>query len=214
MSTLITILVNQYTTVDLMIENYYYDAITHQFPWKNTWFAKDLMHGYVKYVISDVGRLLWIVVLLDFIYPWRIISEWMRLRLRFLTIASIIIATLVPLLKSFSVLHCPWDISRYGGYAPYLRLFDAVPSGLQPGHCFPAGHANVGLWLAALCVFWLPHKPRTALTIFFSGLGVGFALGWVQQMRGAHFLFHTLWSMLLTTLVVVVMLSLTKKIND
>ncbi|WP_374709539.1 hypothetical protein [Massilia scottii] len=33
-------------------------------------------------------------------------------------------------------------------------------------------------------------------------LGLGFALGWVQQLRGAHFLTHTLWSMWWTCLIV------------
>ena len=96
----------------------------------------------------------------------------------------------------------------------FLRLFDAVPSAMQSGHCFPAGHATVALWLAALCVFWLPHKPKTAFAVFLSGLSVGFALGWVQQMRGAHFLFHTLWATWFAALVVVVMLSYTKPLND
>lgn len=207
------ILVGQFTNIDLTIEDYYYDAISHQFPWKNTWFAKDFMHGYVKYVITDIGRLLLLVVILDFIYPWRVISQWLRIRLRFVAIASLIITTSVALFKHFSALHCPWSVDRYGGSAPFIRLFDYVPSTVQAGHCFPAGHATVALWLSALCVFWLPHKPKTAFAVFLSGLSVGFALGWVQQMRGAHFLFHTLWATWFAALVVFVMLSLTKQLN-
>lgn len=214
---LFNLIIGQFTNIDLMIEDYYFDANSHQFIWKNTWFAKDLMHGYVKYVITDIGRLLLLVVLLDFIFswqkPWRVISHWLRVRLRFVAIASLIITTLVAVLKHFSALHCPWDVARYGGFAPFLRLFDTVPSNIQPGNCFPAGHATVGLWLAAFCVFWLPHKPKTALAVFFSGLSVGFALGWVQQMRGAHFLFHTLWSTWLAAFVIVIMLSMTKQLN-
>jgi membrane-associated PAP2 superfamily phosphatase len=211
------ILLGQFTNIDLMIEDYYFDANTQQFIWKNTWFAKDFMHGNVKYVITDIGRLLLLVVILDFVFswrkPWRIISHWLRIRLRFVAIASLIIATSVAVFKHFSVLHCPWSVDRYGGSAPFIRLFDFVPSPVQAGHCFPAGHATVGLWLAALCVFWLPHKPKTAFTVFLLGLSVGFALGWVQQMRGAHFLFHTLWATWFATLVIVVMLSLTKQLN-
>lgn len=209
----INILLGQFTYIDLMIEDYYFDANTQQFIWKNTWFAKDFMHGYVKYVITDFGRLLLLVVILDYIFPCRIISQWLRLRLRFVAIASIIIATSVALIKHFSALHCPWDVTRYGGFAPYTRLFDAVSGTVQAGHCFPAGHATVGLWLAALCVFWLPQQPKKASAVFSAGLSLGFALGWVQQMRGAHFLFHTLWATWLATLVVVVMLSFTRQLN-
>ena len=214
---LFNIIVGQFTNIDLMIQDYYFDTATQQFPWKNTWFAKDFMHGYVKYVITDIGRLLLLVVILDFIFswqkPWRFISQWLGIRLRFVAIASLLIATPISIFKHFSALHCPWDVTRYGGFAPFLRLFDTVPSAMQPGHCFPAGHATVGLWLAALCVFWLPHKPKTAFAVFLAGLNVGFALGWVQQMRGAHFLFHTLWSSWFACLVILTMVSLIKSLN-
>ena len=84
------------------------------------------MHGYVKYVITDIGRLLLLVVIIDFIFswrkPWRIISPWLRIRLRFVAIASLIIATAVAASRHFSVLHCPWDETRYGGFAPFFTL--------------------------------------------------------------------------------------------
>lgn len=207
----LNILIGQFTHIDLIIEDYYFDVNTQQFPWKDTWFAKDLMHGYVKYVITDIGRLLWLIVLLDIIYPWRIIKQWLRVRLRFVAIASVLVPSLVAILKHFSALHCPWDLTRYGGFAPFVRLLDHVPSAMKAGACFPAGHATVALWLAAFCVFWLPTKPKTALVVFLSGLSVGFALGWVQQMRGAHFLFHTLWSVWLAALVIFIMLGFTKQ---
>ena len=190
---LFSIIIGQFTNVDLMIEDYYFDTATQQFPWKNTWFAKDFMHGYVKYVITDIGRVLLLVVLVDFIFswrkPWRFISQWLRIRLRFVAIASLLISTPIAMIKHFSALHCPWDETRYGGIVPFLRLFDAVPSAMQPGHCFPAGHATVGLWLAALCVFWLPHKPKTAVAVFLAGLSVGFALGWYSKYVARIFCF-------------------------
>lgn len=207
----LNILIGQLTNVDLILADFYFDTNSQQFLWKDTWFAKDLMHGYVKYVITDIGRLLILVVILDLIYPWHIIKQWFRIRLRFVAIASIVIPSLVAISKHFSVLHCPWDLTRYGGFAPFIRLFDHVPSMVKAGGCFPAGHATVGLWLAALCVFWLPNKPKTALVIFLLGLSVGFALGWVQQMRGAHFLFHTLWSVWLAAFVIFIMLGFIKQ---
>jgi membrane-associated PAP2 superfamily phosphatase len=42
--------------------------------------------------------------------------------------------------------------------------------------------------------------------MFFAGLSVGGILGWVQQKRGHHFLFHTLWSSWIASQVLVVML--------
>jgi membrane-associated PAP2 superfamily phosphatase len=210
---LINIAIGQFTDIDLQIEDYYFDAATHQFLWKNNWFANDFMHGYVKQVIMWSGKLLIIVVLLDIVFRWKVLQGLTRIRLRFIALASVIIPFITGTIKATSALHCPWDEVRYGGLAPFLRLFDTVPAGMQPGHCFPAGHATVGLWLAALCVFWLPNKPKTAFAVFLAGLSVGFALGWVQQMRGAHFLFHTLWSTWIACFVILAMLCFTKSLN-
>jgi membrane-associated PAP2 superfamily phosphatase len=98
------------------------------------------------------------------------------------------------MLKRASVAHCPWDLARYGGDQPYLRLFDALPLGVPAGHCLPAGHASSALWLVALCVYWLPSRPGAARNVAALALLLGGLVGWMQQLRGAHFLTHTLWS--------------------
>ncbi len=205
-SAIVLVVIAQFTNLDVKIEDYYYDAQLHQFIWKNSWFAKQFMHVYVKDLMVMLGFLLIAVTLFDLARPIKTMRNWMRIRLRFVALAAILIPSIISTAKQLSVVHCPWDVQRYGGTAPYLKLFDLMPSHLEAGHCFPAGHASTGLWLAAFCVFWLPHHPRKALTVFLAGLGVGFALGWVQQMRGAHFLSHTLWSMWITSAIILLML--------
>lgn len=198
--------IGQLSDLDLLIEDYYFDAAQGIFPWDKSWFADRLMHGYVKNVIIRIGYLILLIVALDSLRPWGIMRPFVRARLRFVALASLLVPTTIRSIKQFSVLHCPQGIDRYGGDSPFIRLLDSVPDGIKYGHCFPAGHATVGLWLAAFCVFWLPHKPRTALFVFFTGLSVGLILGWVQQMRGMHFLFHTLWAAWLASLVILLML--------
>lgn len=205
-SALIIVGLNQFTNIDLVLADYYFDFQTKHFNWKNTWFAQQLMHVYVKNCIMFFGLTLISFVILDAVVTFKWMSSWLRTRLRFTAISAVLIPLIISVLKQQSALHCPWDDVRYGGTAPYLRLLDAIPSSMQAGHCFPAGHASTGLWLAAFCVFWLPHRPRMARSIFFSGLSVGFVLGWVQQMRGAHFLSHTLWSMWIASAIIFIML--------
>lgn len=200
------LLLGQLTNLDLMIQDYYYDTASGAFPWEQTWFANNFMHQQLKAFIVRSGQLLILIMLVDAFKPWSKIDAFMRVRLRFVVIASLLVPATVRTVKKFSVLHCPFEIDRYGGDAPFLRLLDSVPSNLSVGHCFPAGHATTGLWLAALCVFWLPHDTNKASKIFFAGLSVGFIMGWVQQMRGHHFLFHTLWSSWIASLVIVTML--------
>lgn len=208
LSAVIIMLMSQFTHLDLMIEDYYFDQTTQTFVWKNTWFAKDFMHNDIKKIITAFGGAWLCITCLDVLYPLRNIDNLIRLRLRLVAIAAVLVPLLITILKRMSALHCPWDVQRYGGNAPYLRLLDTVPQGVNAGHCFPAGHASTGLWLAALCVFWLPHRPKIARLVFLTGLSVGFLLGWVQQMRGAHFLSHTLWSMWLASLVIVLLIKI------
>lgn len=200
------ILLGEYTRIDLLIEDYYFDSARNVFPWRGSWFANDLMHGYVKKIIVYSGYLLYLLLLIDWMRPWKNLTEFARFRLRFVAVASFLIPLLVRTIKQYSVLECPYNIQRYGGEAPFLTLFDHVPAGIEVGQCFPAGHATVGIWLAAFCVFWLPYRPKMATKVFFIGLGIGFAMGWVQQMRGAHFLFHTLWTAWLASLTILLML--------
>ena len=188
----LTLIINQFTELDLKLADLYYDPGLKDFPWRNTWFATTVMHDWAKYLIISFGLLLFITTLSDAIYPIRKISPLARAQLRVVTLTMILAPLTVAILKHASNIHCPWSIDRYGGNQLLLKLLDWTPPGWSAGQCFPAGHASTGMWLVALAAFWLPHHPRRALLAFLGGGSVGLALGWVQQMRGAHFLTHTL----------------------
>ena len=207
LSALLVIAIGRFTNIDLIIEDYCYYPELNVFVWKNNWFVNQLMHIYVKDIIIFIVLIFIGFVVIDVLRHFMFIDTWLRVRLRFAAIAAVLIPTIISGLKQISALHCPWDVRRYGGTASYLRLFDAIPATIEAGHCFPAGHASTGLWLAALCVFWLPHRPRAALVVCMAGLGAGFLLGWVQQMRGAHFLTHTLTSVWIASAIMLIMLS-------
>jgi len=62
------------------------------------------------------------------------------------------------------------------------------------GHCFPAGHASAAFaYLGGYFVF-RRAAPGVARAWFAFALVTGLALGLSQQMRGAHFMSHTLWT--------------------
>lgn len=200
------IVVIQYSDLDLWLADVYYDAAQGGFPWNRTWFARDLMHGYVKNVIVWFGFLLIGTVIFDLFLPIAAIPPLLRVQLRFVALASLLEPSLVGSLKASSSLQCPFGVDVYGGSQPLLRVFDAVPEGWRDGHCFPAGHASAGMWLSALGVFCLPAKPHKALALFLAGLAIGLFMGWVQQMRGMHFLSHTLATAWVSTALLTTML--------
>lgn len=199
----------EFTPWDMQLADQYFDFKTRVFPLKHAWFYKDFLHGLVKQclIALDIGLLLLIVF--DYL-KWLVLDKWSSLRLRFVFLASMLISLIIAGLKSFSPAHCPWDIDRYGGTAPLQTVFSALikPTSLvEAGHCFPAGHASTGLWLAAFCVFYLPDSPKKAGTLFVAGLSVGLLLGWGQQVRGAHFLTHTLSSAWLASAIILLLLT-------
>jgi membrane-associated PAP2 superfamily phosphatase len=205
---LLLLILMRFPYLDVALADIYFDADQQIFPLKNTWFAKTLMHEYVKLCLQYVGLALCVAVLSDIVQPW-FSNAWLRVRLRFVALSAVSIPLVITLLKRISVLHCPWDIDRYGGVYPYIAMFDPLPAHMIAGHCFPAGHATSGLWLAACAVFWWPHQPNIAGRVFAIGLMVGFVLGWVQQMRGAHFLSHTLMSVWLACCILLILYVLT-----
>lgn len=199
----------QWTNIDLWLADLYYDPVRRVFPWDNTWFARDFMHGYLKNVIVWFGFLAIAATLIDLVYPLfrKIALAPPAVALRRHRFHTRTAARAHPEGVVQSALPGGHRSLRWPR-APLLRLFDAVPLDWHAGHCFPAGHASAGMWLSALAVFWLPANPRKALAVFLGGLFVGLTMGWVQQMRGMHFLTHTLATAWLSTALLFAMLVL------
>lgn len=110
--------------------------------------------------------------------------------------ATALIASLViSLLKGASATSCPWDMAEFGGVAQHLSHWVgwSVHDG-GGGHCFPAGHAATGFAFVGGYFALRSHLPRLARVWLVVALVVGFTLGAVQQVRGAHFMSHTLWT--------------------
>ncbi|MCM8611753.1 phosphatase PAP2 family protein [Accumulibacter sp.] len=207
LSAILLLVIGQYTDIDLWLADLHFDPARGLFPWDQSWFGRTFMHIWVKNVLIWAGFLLVAAAVLDLLHPLQRLGAAGRARLRLLALAATLAPMLIRSLKARSAMHCPWGIDRYDGSHPFLRILDAVPPDWPAGQCFPAGHASAGMWLAALAVLWLPHAPRKALLAYAAGTGVGMVLGWVQQMRGQHFLTHTLWTAWLTSAVLVALLA-------
>jgi len=100
----------------------------------------------------------------------------------------------ITLMKYGSVTSCPWDLREFGGTLEQVSHWLPGVSDGGGGHCFPAGHASTGFAFMAGFFVLARAKPRLALTWLAVALLTGLALGLSQQMRGAHFTSHTLWT--------------------
>jgi len=80
---------------------------------------------------------------------------------------------------------------------PYIHLFDRVDSSLPIGHCFPGGHSGGGFAFVSLYYFFLLTNPKYKFHGLGAGLIIGSVFGLTQEMRGAHFLSHDVFSLLI-----------------
>lgn len=124
------------------------------------------------------------------------LRRWRRpLLFLFLAVAGSTLA--VSILKSLVPMECPWDLTRYGGDLPFVGLLERRPADMPDTVCFPAGHASAGYAWLALYFFLAAVRPRWRWLGLATGLGMGLVFGFAQQMRGAHFLSHDLWAMMI-----------------
>jgi membrane-associated PAP2 superfamily phosphatase len=152
----------------------------------------------------NASAALWCIVVVAFAMAcvhrrWR---AWRR-PLACLALSVLLSTLLVAWIKSWSNVDCPWDLARYGGQRAYVDLFVAHPAQLSPGGCFPAGHAGGGYAWMATYFLLLAVRPAWRSYGLAAGIVLGLAFGFAQQLRGAHFLSHDLWSAALCWLVAV-----------
>ncbi|MDF3822776.1 phosphatase PAP2 family protein [Leptospira sp. 96542] len=158
------------------------------------WLLTTVLHDGARW-LNGVLLLALLLMVWQPLGPLRQLGRAQRLRL-WLVVASGML--LVSSLKRFSGSSCPWDLVSVGTgpqatLSHWQTLFSDLSDG-GPGHCFPAGHASAGFAWVALYAALRPHAPRAARLALAAALLAGCALGAAQQLRGAHYMSHTLWT--------------------
>jgi len=194
------LLVLETTAVDSVISGWFYDPVAGVFPLHYNVALEVFGHQWPRQLVIVVACCVIGMYLLSFVLPP---LKPRRRLLLFLSLALTLAPLAVILLKAASARHCPWSLQEYGGFARHLSLFEAVPPGLAPGHCFPSGHATAGFCLLAFYFAGLAlGNQGLARAGLWGGLVAGLALGMVRVAQGAHFISHNLWSALLCWLVI------------
>lgn len=160
------------------------------FALRSDWFLVHIAH-------EGSRRLAWLLVLGLTLCVWRPVGALRRLphARRAQLVAGILLSLgVISLLKYLSHSSCPWDLAEFGGLARHVSHWSAGLTDGGPGRCFPAGHAATGFAFLAGYFALRRHAPRTARWWLAGALAAGLLLGLAQQMRGAHFMSHTLWT--------------------
>ena len=160
------------------------------FALRSNWWMEKILHEGAR----SIGWLFLLALVLSIWRPWGGLRTLATID-RVGVFGSVLCALLsVAIIKSFSQTSCPWDLQVFGGLAPYVSHWDFWQRDGGGGHCFPAGHASTGFAFMAAYFGLKQNKAPAALAWLLGALLVGFVLGISQQMRGAHFMSHTLWT--------------------
>jgi membrane-associated PAP2 superfamily phosphatase len=132
------------------------------------------------------------------IWPVRAFGSLARLpfvrRLQ-LPVTALLATALISGLKMASKTSCPWDLAEFGGVGHYLSHWSGwIQSDGGSGRCFPAGHASTGFAFIGGFFALRAQAPRIAGLWLATALAAGLLFGGAQQLRGAHFMSHTLWT--------------------
>jgi len=186
--------------LDFVIADSIY-ALTHSWYYQEQWFTSVFMHKYMKYVLI----LLYLVLLLKFFLRDKSTEDRFQRYGKIVLLISLLLGTLfVSYFKHTLQVDCPWDLLRYGGDKPFFGLFQYGQAYLPSSHCFPSGHASSAFTWFSLYFYTAIFYPKYRLKIFAVVLVLGYVLGLGQQFRGAHFISHDVWSMLVCMFVNVI----------
>ena len=160
------------------------------FDWRNQWWMTRVLHDGAR----NASWALTLGLAVMIFWPRGVLRCLSRRERIGLLIGMLGCLTTMSLMKFTSTTSCPWDLSEFGGTASYVSHWRWGVADGGGGHCFPAGHATAGFaWVSGW--FWLRERaPRAATVWLCAALLAGTALGLAQQIRGAHFMSHTLWT--------------------
>lgn len=187
---LISLLLHSFQA-DTLLADWLYQMQGGQWLLKEHWVTNVLVHKGGKFLSAILLTGVILMGLLSFRMPrW---AKW-RWSLWYILVSFAVGTLLVSWGKSVSHVSCPWDFDRYGGQSAYLSLFEQlwVRNG---SHCFPAGHASTGYGWLALYFVGVYHQSRWRWVGLGFAVGFGLVCGIAQQLRGAHFLSHDVWSL-------------------
>ena len=160
------------------------------FPLQNHWLWNDVLHDEIK----PFTWALEIALLVGIAVPFSALRALPVARRAQLAITTLVALLLVSSIKLRSTTSCPWDLQQFGGAAIYVSHWARGVLDGGGGGCFPAGHASAGFaFLGGFFVFRRSH-PALAWRWLAGALALGLLLGMAQQIRGAHYMSHTLWT--------------------
>lgn len=177
-----------YSGLDLVMAHWFGTA--EGFSLESHWLWRQVLHDSIR----PWPWLLELGLLAGIAWPWGSLTKLPALRRAQLALTTLVALLLVSNIKLQSHTSCPWDLVEFGGMASYVSHWAWGVRDGGSGGCFPAGHASAGFAFLGGFFAFRRVLPATAGRWFAGAIGAGLILGLAQQVRGAHYMSHTLWT--------------------
>lgn len=199
---IIVILFFQYSNLDIKVQNLFFNFETKN--WlidKNEPILKFLLYDGLKKALIIFA----VLILLSLIFLRK--NEFVKNHkngLIIILLSSILIPLIIGSLKAITNQPCPCHLEHFGGIYPDIKIFESYPSNFiqeSKVKCWPAGHASGGF--ALMSMFFLFKKYRYLALVF--ALILGWSMGLYKMLLGDHFLSHTIITMLIAWIVILLL---------
>lgn len=145
-----------------------------------------------------------ILCIILFFYKHRSFNKYSR-GLIIVLLSMIFVPIIVAGLKAVTNTPCPKNLIYYDGNYPNVKVLDRYPDEFKIEskiRCWPAGHASGGFALMSLIFLFNSRKNKILVVIF--ALIIGWAMGAYKILIGDHFLSHTIVTMLISWLIILI----------
>lgn len=174
--------------LDMVVASWFGSAAG--FPLKEHWLFSAVLHDGGRYaawaVVLGLSLMVW--------WPLGVFREIDASRRLQLVLTAFAGSLLISCLKAFSSTSCPWDLAEFGRAARHVSHWAWGLADGGSGRCFPAGHASAGFAFFGGYFAFAGRHAGIARAWLTGTVLAGLTLGLAQQVRGAHFMSHTLWT--------------------
>jgi len=199
----LTILLFHWFEIDIWVQDFFYNAGS-----KHWVLDRDLKIP--RLIFYDGIKLVFVISVLVLAAItavfWK--SRFVKIRRQGLVIvllSCIAVPMAVGGLKAVSNTPCPKDITHYNGRYPHVGFLDSYPENFVQTErqlCFPAAHASGGF--ALLSLFFLFKTRKNKIMALVAAMSTGWVIGLYKMLIGDHFLSHTIVSMLMAWLIILI----------
>ena len=190
--------------VDLVVQDIFFDFDT------NKYILDSHLEPY-KFIFYDGIKKLLILFAVSLLFAFIFLRKTQFVKtykkgIIIVILSSIFIPLSVGALKKETNMPCPKNEIRYGGLYPRTTVWESYKEDFKYKNdrikCWPAGHASGGF--ALLSLFFFFKKKRNQFIALAGALTVGWSMGIYKMLVGDHFLSHTVITMLIAWLIVLI----------